>query len=320
MRSLKFICFVVVCLFCRDVSAQNTFAFKAKVIHNKKGLMKNLAVLVNSNPAVTNDAGILVIGLPNNTTHIKVSLAAADYSVLYPTAGYVAIPRDLNDMPEIIIGNPNDNTYLNQYLSLYKEIKTNSSAGTEQIIRLNKKLDSLQASLLQMNYTEDELHSAKDRQDGRDKYYQEISENFNDFISRAIDLKTAFEYVASYAFENPAALQQLNKAVSDYTDIYNTLNRQRNNYAKYLADYWQNDSLSQLYTSLVQYALDSVHTGRFFPMKDDINSINQYFSGNKSKELKDKIQTHIKEQMDAVQPMLGILKQRNTLFQQELSL
>ena len=134
-----------------------------------------------------------------------------------------------------------------------------------------------------MNYTESDLRSAKDMQDGRDKYYKEISENLNDFTSRAIDLKTAFEYVASYAFDNPAALQHLNKAVTDYTDVYNTLNRQRNNYEKYLADYWQNDSLTLNYTSLISYALDTIHTGKLFPMKDDIN-LNQSIFFRKQKQ------------------------------------
>lgn len=302
------------------MTAQGTFAFKAKVIHNKKGLVKNITVLVNSNPAITNDAGILIIGLPNNTTHVKVALQQTHYAILYPIAGYVAIPRDLDDMPEIIIGSPDDNTYLNQYLGLYKEIKNNSSLGATQMSQLYKKLDSLQALLLQMNYTDSDLRSAKDKQDGRDKYYKEISENLNDFTSRAIDLKTAFEYVANYAFDNPAALQQLNKAVTDYTDVYNTLNRQRNNYEKYLAEFWQNDSLTLNYTSLINYALDTIHTGKLFPMKDDISLINQYFSGNKNKELKDKIQQHIKEKTAVLQPMLEALRQRNSLFQKELTI
>ena len=320
MKPLTYLLCFVLCFSTRDVTGQGTFTFKAKVIHNKKGLMKNITVLINSNPAVTNDAGILVIGLPNNTTHVKVALQQTDYTILYPTAGYVAIPRDLNDMPEIIIGSPTDNTYLNQYLSLYKEIKNNNSAGVTQMSQLYRKLDSLQAALLQMNYTESELRTAKDMQDGRDKYYKEISENLNDFTSRAIDLKTAFEYVSAYAFDNPSALQQLNKAVTDYTEVYNDLNRQRNNYEKYLADYWQNDSLTLHYTNLIQYALDTIHTGKFFPMKDDINSINQYFSGSKSKELKDKIQQHVKEETVALQTMLEALKQRNILFQKELTI
>lgn len=320
MKPLKYLLLFMLCICYRDVTAQNTFAFKGKVIHNKKGLMKNITVLVNSNPAVTNDAGIFVIGLPNSTTHVKVALQQGEYTILYPTAGYVAIPRDLNDMPEIFIGSPNDNTYLNQYLALYKEIKNNNSAGVTQMSQLYKKLDSLQAALLQMNYTESELRSAKDMQDGRDKYYKEISENLNDFTSRAIDLKTAFEYVVDYAFDNPSALQQLNKAITDYTNVYNILNRQRNNYEKYLAEYWQNDSLTLHYTSLVEYALDTIHTGKFFQMKDQINLINQYFSGSKSKELKDKIQQDIKKATATLQPMLEVLKRRNTLFQKELEI
>ena len=319
MKLLKYLYFFFLCFCWQHVTAQNTFAFKAKVIHNKKGLMKDMTVLVNSNPAVTNDAGILVIGLPNNTTHVKVALQQQGYTILYPTAGYIAIPRDLNDMPEIIIGSPDDNTYLNQYLSLYKEIKSNTSAGSTQLNQTNQKLDSLQAALLQMNYTESDLRSAKDMQDGRDEYYKEISENLNEFVSRAIDLKAAFEYVATYAFDNPAALQQLNQAGINYTNVYNALNRQRNNYTKYIANYWQNDSLTQHYTLLIQYALDTIHAGKIFPMSDDINSINQYFSGNKSKDLKDKIQQDIKKETDALEPMLDVLKQRNNAFQKELT-
>ncbi len=320
MKLLKYLYCFFVCLCCRHVSAQNTFAFKAKVIHNKKGLMKDMTVLVNSNPAVTNDAGILVIGLPDNTMHVKVALQQADYTILYPTAGYIAIPRDLNDMPEIIIGSPNDNTYLNQYLNLYKAIK-NNNAGSAQLNLLNQKLDSLQASLLQMNYTESDLRSAKDMQDGRDEYYKEISENLNDFVSRAIDLKTAFEYLTGYVFDNHEAFQQLYTAVTDYNNVYNILNRQRNNYAKYIINYWQDDSLSTLYNSLIQYALDTVHTGNFFPMtNENVNSINQYLSGNKSTDLKDKIQQHIKQEINSVEPMLIILQQRNAAFQKELTM
>src|SRR4051812_18555794 len=110
------------------VIAQNTFAFKAKVIHNKNGLMKQFSMLVNSNIAVTNDAGIFVVPLNNNTTHVKIQLQQSNFVVLYPLAGYVAIPRDLNDIPEIIIGSHTDNTYLNQYLNLYKVIKNNKGA------------------------------------------------------------------------------------------------------------------------------------------------------------------------------------------------
>ena len=120
---------VLIILFfgCINIAAftQNTFAFKAKVIHNKKGIMKDFNILVNSEVATTNDAGVFVIPLKNDVTHVKVGLQQTNYAVLYPTGGYVSVPRDLNDVPEIIIGSPQDNTYLNQYIAIYKQIKSN---------------------------------------------------------------------------------------------------------------------------------------------------------------------------------------------------
>src|SRR4051794_25051162 len=153
MERYKFLPFIFLLIGASvSVRAQNTFAFKGKVIHNKKGLMKQFSIVVNNEVATTNDAGIFVMGLNNDVTHVKIGLQEAGYTVLYPTGGYVSIPRDLNDVPEIIIGSPQDNTYINQYLAVYKEMKSNTSATSSELIALGKKLDSLQQILLQLNY------------------------------------------------------------------------------------------------------------------------------------------------------------------------
>lgn len=317
-KKVCFICCILTSLYFA-AAAQNTFAFKAKVIHNKTGLMKQFSLLVNSNAAVTNDAGVFVAALNNGTNHVKIQLQQSNYIVLYPTAGYVAIPRDLNDMPEIIIGSQNDNTYLNQYLNLYKAIKNNKSASSSEIRVLETKLDSLQKMLLDLNYSENELRTAKDMQDGREKYYPEISQNLNEFVSRAFDLAASFQYVSNFAFDNTSALQKLHDAVTDYTNIYNILNRQRTNYQKQIQEYWLDDSLTAQYNTLINYALDSLHSGKLFPLKDDITLINEYFSVKKSKELKEKIQQHIREQDLSIQPMLEELKKGSNLFQKKLT-
>lgn len=272
-------------------------------------------MLVNSNIAVTNDAGIFVVALSSNTSHVKIQLQQHNYTVVYPTAGYVAVPRDLNDMPEIIIRSYSDNSFINQYLDLYKAIKNDKAVTSIELKSLNNKLDSLQKILLQLNYSETEIRTAKDMQDGKDKYYPEISQNMNDFVSRAFDLKTSFQYVASFAFDNPSALQKLHDAVTEYTNIYNILNRQRNNYQKEIQENWQDDSLTMQYTTFINYALDSIHTAKLFPLQSKITLINEYFSGKKSAALKEKIQQQIKEQNIILQPMLEELKKRNDLFQ-----
>ena len=281
--------------------------------------MKQFSLLVNSNVAVTNDAGIFVIPLNNSVNHVKIQLQQNNFVVLYPTAGFVYVPRDLNDMPEIIIGSNTDNTFLNQYLYLYKALKNNKSSASTEINTINTKLDSLQKMLLQLHYTETEIRAAKEMQDGKDKYYPEISQNLYEFVSRAFDLRASFQYVSDFAFDNTAATQKLHDAVTDYTGIYNIMNRQRNNYQKQIEDYWQNDSLSAEYNSLISYALDSLHANQLFPLQTDITLINEYFMGKKSKELKEKIQQHIKDKGTIIQPMLDELKKRNNIFQKDLN-
>jgi hypothetical protein len=296
--------------------AQNTFAFKAKVIHNKKGVMKDFNILVNSEVATTNDAGVFVIALNNDVTHVKVALQEASYAVLYPTGGYVSVPRDLNDVPEIIIGSPQDNTYLNQYLAIYKEIKSNNSATASELSALTKRLDSLQQILLTLNYTEMDLRSAKEMQDGRDRYYPEITQNLIEFTDKAFDLQRALQNITAFAFDNVSAFQNMHDAVTDYNHIRNILSAQRFNYERFISDYWQDDSLTNHFHSLIVYGLDTLHEGQILPLQNDITQINQYLS-NKNKDLKEKIQQNISKEMPGLNDALAELKRRNTMFQSE---
>jgi hypothetical protein len=266
--------------------------------------------------ATTNDAGIFVIGLNNNVTHVKVALQQTGYTVLYPTGGYVSVPRDLNDMPEIIIGSPQDNTYLNQYIAIYKEIKSNNTATASELSSLTKKLDSLQQILLTLNYTETDLRTAKEMQDGRDRYYPEITQNLVEFVDKAFDLQRALQNITAFAFDNASALQNMYNAVTDYNHIRNTLSAQRFNYEKFIADYWQDSSLTNHFHSLIVYALDSLHEGKILPLQNDITQINQYLS-NKNKDLKEKIQQDIAKEMPSLTESLAELKIRNAIFQTE---
>jgi hypothetical protein len=280
--------------------------------------MKDFTILVNSEAATTNDAGIFVIALNHDVTHVKVGLQQTAYTVLYPTGGYVSVPRDLNDVPEIIIGSLQDNTYLNQYISIYKEIKSNNSATASELSALTKRLDSLQQILLQLNYTENDLRTAQEMQDGRDKYYPEITQNLEDFVSRAIDLKAALTYVAGFAFENSLAYQKLHEAVTNYNAIHNTVNMQRFNYERFIDRYWRNDSLTQHFHALMIFALDSVHQGEVLPFQKNINEINQYFANKKSdKELKEQLQKNISMELPGFEHSLEELENRNRTFQIE---
>jgi tRNA(Leu) C34 or U34 (ribose-2'-O)-methylase TrmL len=142
----------------------------------------------------------------------------------------------------------------------------------------------------------------------------------NEFVSRAFDLKAAFQHVAKFAFDNPAATQRLHDAATSYTNIYNVLNRQRMNYQKQINENWRDDSLTNEYIRVIGFALDTLHTAKLYPLQSDITLINEYFFGKKTKELKDKIQQHIKEQEISIQPTLEELRRRNLAFQKQLTL
>lgn len=277
------------------VCGQNSIAFKAQVFHHKLGPQKNISVLIdNQYAAVTNDAGVFIISLPKNTSRVKVSVSSNSYSILYPFGGLVLLPRDVNDVPQIIVGSLRENNFMQQYLSLYRLIKAKTPSAPADIQGLKSKMDSLQKLLLKLNYTESELRTAKQLQDGKEDYLPAINGDLADYKTMAADLKTAFKYVSDYAFENGAALERLSTAIINYNNAFNRLDRQRFTYEKRVSDYWQDDSLSAQFSLLMSFALDTLHRQKIYPMQATIGQIRDYLTrGNKNSALKKSIQEHI---------------------------
>ena len=153
-------------------------------------------------------------------------------------------------------------------------------------------------------------------QDGRDRYYPEITQNLVEFVDKAFDLQRALQNLTAFAFDNASALQNMYNKVTDYNHIRNTLSIQRFNYEKFIAEYWQDSTLTSHFHSLIVYALDSLHEGKILPLQKDITQINQYLS-NKDKDLKVRIQQNIANEMPSLTESLNELKIRNAVFQTE---
>ena len=306
---------------CIVVNAQHTILFKGQVYHNKSGAQKNMTVLINNQyPAVTNDAGIFQIALPDETNHIRVSLAKPRYAILYPPGGYVLVPRDLNEAPQVILGDIRDNKPLNTYLTIYKQIKSNSATSAD-MEALNKKLDSLEQMLLQMNYTRAELTSAREMQEKRDDYLPEINTTLTDYYNTATDLETAFKYVSDYAFHNAAALEQLGSAIRNYNAGFQKLYNQHLNFEKRVGDYWQSDSLKVEFTRLTGFALDTIHRQKIFPMQETIGEIRKYFTaGLKDAALKKSIQQNIARHVSELEVLLPKLDEQMKSLLRELNI
>lgn len=281
--------------------------------------MRQYTLQINGQAATTNDAGVFVLPINKNMNHVKASLQNASYTILYPNGGFVLVPRDINEITEIVIGNPTENEFLSQYLKIYKQLKNNSSSTSAEITKLAHRLDSLQKMLLQLHYTETDLIKAQEIQDGKDKNYPEITQNLIEFKNRAFDLASSLKYISDYAFDNAAALQKLYEAVTNYNNTRNLLDRQRLNYEKYIKNYWQDEALTNQYRQLASFALDTLHTNSILPLRDEIDLINQYFQKKKDNQLKKTIQNNINTAMPKLDSQLIILDRKTAAFLQQFS-
>jgi hypothetical protein len=278
-----------------SVEAQNTFTFKAQVIHTHQGPQKKIRVLINNQvAAITDDSGIFQAVLPRRTTSIKITLTQGDYHVLYPFGGYVAIPRDLSDIPQIIIGSTRDNSYLQQYISLYSIKKKMGSASAIATRPLTAKMDSLRNLLLVFRYTENDIKKAEKLQDGKDEYYPMISADITDYLRKTYALITAFRLLSPFALDNPAAMQAIVEAGTKYNESYVKIDRQQLNYQRSLSEFWQNDSLTNAYRDLSDFSLTKIHAEKIFSLQAVILQMKQYAAGKKKKVKERKI---VEEQM-----------------------
>jgi hypothetical protein len=291
--------------------AAGSFTFKAQVLHERLGPMKRFTLTVDGRSTITDDGGVLEVPLATGTTHVVVAVAGPDYAIHYPFGGFVAVPRDLRDMPQIVVGSPKGNEYLRQYISIYQMTKRGAARQGEEMAALDRKLADLQDLLLKLHYSDADLRAAKEIQDRKDDYFPEITADLADFKTRAWDLKTAFKDTAELAFDNPNALERLQEAVVNYNATRNKLQRQRSTYQKRVADYWQDPALTADFQRLMSVDLDKIHFEKIYPMQPIIADIRRYFIGkDHDRDLRKRIQgdiaTRVKD-LEAALPEMDTL-------------
>jgi hypothetical protein len=288
-------------LFVGSLRAQ-TINLKAQVIY-KNELLKSYPVLVDGNRAVTDFSGLLITPVVASKTQVKVQPADRRYVILYPRGGNVLIPRDNSLVTEIILGNYTDDPNLKVYNTLVKQINEASRKPGVNLAPLQQRLDSIEIILRNLNYSNEDLRSARERLDGRDLFYPEITKSLRNYIVQAIDLKNAFKYAADFAFTNKGALDKLKEAITDYNPCIEKINETHSMYARKISDYWQNDSLTKSFEGIADTILNDIHKNHILPFNDIKNKINQYFLGELSGSQN---QAKIKNDISAALPDLAI--------------
>ena len=269
-----------------------TSKFKGQLLQETK-VIKNYTVLVDGKPATTDDAGIFYAFISSSAKQVKIQPSDQKYVIVYPQGGRALIPKDLTLVTEIMVANFKSNDYLKEYLSVSKQIKDSIGKSSGQIKSLHSQLDSIMKVLHKLNYTDQDLRTAKEIQDGKDRNLYDITKDLEDYARNAENLISAFRYLSDYAFSNSRGITQLSEAITNYNQAFDRLDGKKTFYQKTIADYWS-PAQADSFKNIVSLALDTLHRDKIYPLRDLLDQVRQYFNSTKKKpELKDAIQKKI---------------------------
>ncbi|MDN3546735.1 hypothetical protein [Mucilaginibacter aquaedulcis] len=280
-----------------------TVVFKGQLLNNNV-VVKNYTVIINGKPATTDDSGVFTTAIDGKMTQVNIQPSDKSYIIAYPLAGRILVPKDPTLLTQIILEGFQSNDKLKTYLSSLSKLKDAASKGQSETKALQVKIDSIAANLKKLGYTNDDLRIAREKQDGIDLFYPEISSTLQNYIFQAQNVKNAFLYTSDYAFTNSNALIQLAQITNAYNLAFEKLNTNYPTYSKKIADYWDDPSLKTTFDGIADTLVNIIHIKDILPLNDLKNQINEYFllkGSDKSKEpTKQKIQSQIK----ALAPML----------------
>lgn len=308
-------------LFLNEISVAQTISFKAHFFY-KNELLKNFTALVDGNEASTNLSGLLTAPILAAKTQIKLRPKDKKYIILYPAGGNVYIPKDNSLVVEIILAAVADDPNIKLYQQVLKELNDSKNKSGEALAPIKKRFDLLEAQLKKLNYSSEDLRSARDRQNGIDLFYPEITKSLSNYVMQSINLQNAFKYTADFAFTNPNALQKLVQAINEYNPCIEKINENFSTYSKQIKQNWQSDTLTHSFDMLADYILNDFHKQNILPFNDIKNNINKYFLGElpgNKKENKTNIQNEIASALPAFTAKLAVLESKVNTFTNLLS-
>jgi hypothetical protein len=309
---------VIVLLFDYFNSVCQTINLKGQLLQNAK-VIKNYTVIIDGHPATTDDAGIFKAVISATTKQVKVQPSDQKYIIVYPQGGRVLVPKDASLVTEIVVAAFKSNDYLKEYLNVSKQIKDSVGKSTNQIKQLYGQLDSIIKVLHKLSYTDTDLRSAKEIQEGKDRNIFDITKDLQDYSRNAQNLLSAFKYISDYAFSNNKAINELSQAILNYNQVYDRLDGKKVFYQKTIADYWGKDEADS-FQHVINFAMDTIHANKIYPLRDLLKQINDYFNASKkNNELKLSIQKKIADVIREDEALIERLKNEITQFSQSLT-
>jgi hypothetical protein len=305
------ICMTSICIAGLSSYGQ-TVIFKGQLLTNNNSVIKNYTVIINGTPATSNDAGAFTTPINSSARQVDIRTSDKNYVVAYPLNGRILLPKDPLLLTQIVLEGFRSNTQLSSYLTSFEKLKKAAEKGQAGTNTLQVKIDSLAANLKKLGYTNEDLRIARERKDGIDLFYPEISRDLQDYILQAQSLMVALKSISDYAFVKASALTLFATTQNGFNQAYQKLYNNYPTYSRKITDYWEDTSLASEFGSIADTLLYSIGKDKILPLNDIIKKINQYFQlPTKDKEkLKQEIQLQIAQQVPLITDRLNMIEPR----------
>jgi hypothetical protein len=298
-----------------------TIVFKGELL-SSNFLVKNYTITIDGNPATTNESGVFSTAISSNTTQVEIKTSDKNYIILYPIGGRVLIPKNPSLLTQIVLESFQSGGQIKNYMASLSQLKDAAKKGQSETKVLQIKIDSIAANLKKLGYSNDDLRVARERQDGIDLFYPEISGALQNYILQAQSLMIAFKFIGVYAFVNVNALTQYAQTQNGFNQAFEKLYVNYPTYSKKMTDYWDDPLLSKAFEGIADTLIYGIGKNKIVPLNDLKNQINQYFQNqmpDKDKEkLKKEIQLQIATQVPTITDQLVVMEQRVKQFLSQL--
>ncbi len=171
----------------------------------------------------------------------------------------------------------------NEIFLLEKRIKDSEVENAELTMQLEEIQEILRRSQIENERITAQLFEAREEKYLRQQeYFENISVAFNDYLTRANDMRNLLPKVKEY-FKNGAYTQLYNNTIVKYEPAYLQVNNSKDDFLQGVAHNWESEEVHVALGQTLDFLINDVHHQQ---IKTKFNEINGYLVNRKVKKAK----------------------------------
>lgn len=263
------------------LKAQTPVSFHGRLVHVDGLSTANLKVGFGQfGSAVTRSNGQFETALPAGVADIRIEILDHYWTVLYPRDGRVPVPRDPQQVAEIIVGESVETAALRLFAERHEKL----AAGLESVGARQDEVSDILRQFVEevtrrLEVDAASLQQAIDFQRSRIEHYPALSTTIKSYVLEARNLTGFFKRYGHIAFTDREVYMGLHDAVEKYNAAFDRLNNERLASEFRVATYWESEELRSDLRALYDYALGEIHRVRILQLNESLPTMHQALWG-----------------------------------------